>query len=227
MLYSFNEDLFIMRRLRLWFLVIFLGTLFSNAFAHVLLETKLTDSIYEPGDMISLSWSVVIEHDPVDWDLYYSTDGGESWEVIEEGIRLEILTYEWTAPDVESSRVMVQIVQDNEVMGDYSDYSDTFSITKEQLTAIGEIDETRFQLKFFPNPAVSQVDIHLTLISLSEIALSVHSPDGSLVETLVKSTLPSGNHHFLWSCDNKPAAVYFLRINVAGVIRTKPIYLVH
>jgi hypothetical protein len=196
----------------------------TNLFGHVDLETKLTDSIFSPGDEIKLEWLVVIEHDPIDWDLYYSIDGGETWEVIEEGIRLERLDYVWKAPDVESSRMMVQIVQDNDIMPDYSDYSDTFTITSEQLTPVYDLPTSSFRLSTFPTPTNGRLNIDLVLKEHQMIHLDIMNTSGQKVdEILTGEKFQQGEYKLYRDLSQLKPGLYFLRIEIDGLSFSRPI----
>ncbi|MCB0668042.1 MAG: hypothetical protein KDC80_19580, partial [Saprospiraceae bacterium] len=108
--------------------------------AHVVLETRLTNASFEPGQTIGITWFILVDHDQIDWNLYFSQDGGDSWEPIEEGLPIEQLSYDWIAPHLESDKMLVQIVQHNNVTENYFDISDTFKIHSVEFTPIFDFD---------------------------------------------------------------------------------------
>ena len=34
------------------------------------------------GDTIKIEWHYIILHNPIDWDLFFSSDGGGKWQSI-------------------------------------------------------------------------------------------------------------------------------------------------
>ncbi|MCF8379634.1 MAG: T9SS type A sorting domain-containing protein [Bacteroidales bacterium] len=100
---------------------------FFSAEAHVALTTPTGGETFIPGQTISISWQVVISHNTLNWDLFFSTDGGATWNIIQADISEAALSYEWTVPDINTNQAKIRVVQDN-VDSDYSDDSDNFTI---------------------------------------------------------------------------------------------------
>jgi hypothetical protein len=55
----------------------------SAAKAHVALDYPVGGETFNQGDTVNVQWHIVIPHDLQNWDLYFSDDGGATWQVIE------------------------------------------------------------------------------------------------------------------------------------------------
>ena len=117
-------------------LVATLGLTSLSAQAHVNLTAPDGGEVLAAGSTIQIEWTVAIEHNLLNWDLWYSIEGPNGpWTVIEEDIAPGDGTagaqhaYDWLVPDAPSTRVRVRVRQDNSG-GDYDDVSDgDFTIT--------------------------------------------------------------------------------------------------
>ncbi len=96
-------------------------------FGHVSLLNPQGGETFTAGEAVQINWQEVIAHNTENWDLYFSQDGGQTWEVIEEDISYSQLTYDWMVPDVATTQAQVKVVQDNPGT-DYEDASDNFTI---------------------------------------------------------------------------------------------------
>ena len=107
--------------------LILLFALGLQAYGHVELIRPQGGEVFTVGEEVQVEWKVIIPHDSQNWDLLFSPDGGQSWEAIQTDISIDVLTYNWTVPDVATSQGRIQIVQDNSSM-DYADTSEDFTI---------------------------------------------------------------------------------------------------
>ena len=101
---------------------------FQLAHGHVALDNPGGGETFYYGQTVVIQWHIVIEHDTENWDLYFSSDGGENWEPIELDIPFEQLTYSWTVPELPTTEGVVRIVQDNLLDMDYEHQSTDFTI---------------------------------------------------------------------------------------------------
>ncbi|MBK8503696.1 MAG: hypothetical protein IPL46_16680 [Saprospiraceae bacterium] len=58
------------------------SSMLTSLQAHVVLETRLTDAHFKPGDIITINWSILVEHDQIDWVLFFSSDGGDTGNLL-------------------------------------------------------------------------------------------------------------------------------------------------
>jgi len=91
------------------------------------------------GQMFTIQWRPEVEHETVDWDLWYTTDDPEqssqpNWITIAENLPLgdptenSVHTFQWLVPQQNAAAAWVRVRQDNEVPDDeaedYYDVSD-------------------------------------------------------------------------------------------------------
>ena len=113
-------------RQRAFFL--FMGVLVSIQLqAHVELNYPEGGETHHPGDIITITWTQTIAHNTLNWDLFYSVDGGVSWIILKEDIAVEARSYQWFIPDVNTAKARIRVVQDNEG-GGYESGSQNFTI---------------------------------------------------------------------------------------------------
>lgn len=138
-----------MNRIKLLLVTLFL-ILAGASQAHVELIYPQGGETFTPGEVVTIEWNILIQHNTLNWDLYYSMDAGESWNPIEEDIPYENLTYDWIVPGDSTNKARIRIVQDN-VGTDYSDQSENFTIAP--TTGIGE--GTMSSVQIYPNPVIT------------------------------------------------------------------------
>lgn len=99
----------------------------SNSIAHVVLDSPVGEENYDPGQTVNIKWHLRIAHPQDNWDLFFSTDGGSTWQELALDLPVTQLSYSWTAPDIETSQAKIKIVMDN-VGANYEAESNNFSI---------------------------------------------------------------------------------------------------
>lgn len=129
--------------------------LILQAQAHVNLVYPQGGETFTAGETVNIQWEIVIPHNTLNWDLYFSDDGGNTWEALALDIPLDSLSYQWIVPDSETSQARIKIVMDNDG-NDYSDASDDFSIAV--ITGISEFHKEN-GIKVFPNPMVENATV--------------------------------------------------------------------
>jgi hypothetical protein len=111
---------------RILFLILMLG-FSSRMFGHVALDYPVGGETYIQGQAVTIQWHIVAFHMQLNWDLYFSSDGGDTWEPIQLDIPVDTLHYTWIVPAVVTSQGRIKIFQDN-VEHDYLDVSGDFNI---------------------------------------------------------------------------------------------------
>lgn len=119
----------------------------SAAHAHVYLLAPNGGEVFRVGDRVQISWEVFIEHNQLDWDLWYSTVSKQGpWTEIAFDLPTgdptagSIHEFTWTVPDAVARRGWVRVRQDN--MGvDYEDVSDTGFEIIEAPACVADFDE--------------------------------------------------------------------------------------
>ncbi len=199
----------------------------GRASAHVTLDNPLGGEVYVVGSTVTIKWHVEVEHDQQDWDLYFSTNGGATWERIELNLPIVQNTYQWVVPNRVTMRAQIRIVMDNQLNTDYDARSGDFTI--EAIgTAIEEAGEPpeRFGLSpGFPNPFRTSATIAFALPRTGPVVLAVFDLAGRNVETLEDGILPAGRYRVRWSASGLSGGVYLYRLTAGGHTETR--MLVH
>lgn len=107
----------------------------ASLFAHVELDSPIGGETFVAGSTVEIEWHPSIEHDTIDWDLWYSTvsDSGP-WQVISEDLPVVSPAegtphlYDWLVPAIVDSTVWLRVRQDNDQHSDFYDESNSFSI---------------------------------------------------------------------------------------------------
>jgi hypothetical protein len=137
------------------FTVFLLGSSLT-LFAHVELDNPKGGETFVGGSTVTIQWHITISHVTLNWDLLYSSDGGGTWEYIQENIPAGALSFQWHVPSLSTTQARISIIQDNEGM-DYQDESTNFTI--QSTTSIPTI--ANFEVMVYPNPASDMLTIDL------------------------------------------------------------------
>ncbi len=101
--------------------------LVGSAKAHVVLDFPLGGETFTAGDTVNIQWHIQIQHDLQNWDLFFSPDGGITWQVIQLDLDPSVLNYQWVVPRVATQQGRIKIYMDN-TGADYQDESGDFTI---------------------------------------------------------------------------------------------------
>jgi hypothetical protein len=127
-----------MRHLRLGIFVTF-ALFFSGvtASSHVALDYPIGGATFDEGDTVNVQWHIVIPHDLQNWDLYFSDDGGSTWQPIELDLPPAQLSYDWIVPGIATEQGRVRIYMDNSGT-DYEDQSEDFTVMALTIPTLSE-----------------------------------------------------------------------------------------
>jgi hypothetical protein len=152
-------------------------------------------------------------------DIYWSSDLGETWDVVVEGTA-DDEEFAWLVPDVESGRCLLMLVavdERDEVMG-LEVMAKPFGIGI-TVTSVEEELPARFALlPAAPNPFLAGTSLRFDLPEPAKVTLRLFAIDGSLVRTLARNAeYPAGKHAVAFDGRNDRgqrirSGVYFLRI---------------
>lgn len=109
------------------FVILAVVILVNFANAHVALDYPVGGETFTAGDTVNIQWHIQIQHNIINWDLYFSPDGGLTWQVIQLDIDPSVLNYLWIVPRLETQQARIRIYMDN-VGTDYQDESGNFTI---------------------------------------------------------------------------------------------------
>jgi len=184
-----------------------------TALAHVELDYPQGGETFSPGEVVKVKWHVIIEHDPIDWDLYFSSDGGETWELLS-SMPVMQLEYDWTVPEEYTEAGRIKIVQDNDTQDDYDDISDDFTV-EAATTPVELEDNLNFKLlSNFPNPFHSNTTIQFELPEKSHVILTLCDLQGRKIKTLLDEETPAGRHPFVFQRNGLTEGYYIYRIKI-------------
>jgi len=210
--------------------VIFLFSVFVSfaSKGHPVLDFPTGGENFQAGEIITIQWHIAIEHEQEDWDLYFSPDGGQTWETIVSDLRPDELEYSWQIPEVDTFNGIIRVVMDNvDGVMDYDDISGGFSIESQgKVTGINEKPERELTLKNMPNPFNSQTQIHFKIMNTTHVTLSIYDSKGSKVEILLNRELPPGEYDYLWDGSQRSPGIYYYNLITTELKNTKRMVLV-
>lgn len=191
-----------------------------SASAHVNLTYPQGGGSFDPGTNVTIEWEVVIPHETQNWDLYFSPDGGATWEPIQLDLPVESLNYAWTVPAQATTMGMVRVVQDN-VGLDYSDESGLFTITG----SVGlDEQESTPGYAVYPNPAIDRIIISSENSLQGTATVNLQSLEGRAMKTTEISD-PGYRTEFQLDIGFLPPGVYLLTIDRSGERFTRKVII--
>jgi len=216
----------------LTFLVFILFVTFSEVHAHAELIYPVGGETFRPGDMITIKWKKLIDHGDNNWDLFFSSDGGQNWIEITLDIEETVLEYNWQIPFKETTSGRIKVVQDNASDADYNSESGKFTISSsikpgednpEIITSVESIPNINKEVSLtnFPNPFFSQTTIHVFIPKKSQIRLTVFSLTGKILFEKIDQISAAGSRNFVWENQGLSSGVYICRLQTDDQIITR------
>lgn len=98
-----------------------------HTYGHVTLISPKGTETLTVGELIQIEWEETISHETQNWDLLFSSDGGQTWDTLKADIDKGAASYSWTIPNIATTKAKIQIIQDNP-NSDYSGISNEFAI---------------------------------------------------------------------------------------------------
>jgi len=216
-----------------WLFVLILSSFIlpGNALAHVALIYPVGEETFQAGNVIIIQWQTEIYHGPSNWDLFFSSDGGSTWESIAVDLQESQMTYDWIVPNIDTDSAQIKVIQDNETGSDYPDASGNFMINSITGIEISEgilPDFTVFPA--YPNPFNSTTTIQYELNSPSEVSLRIYNILGKEIKTLVNNNQIPGFKSVVWDgSDNRSqvvaSGIYFYSLKVGNQVISRKVFL--
>ena len=208
------------------FSVVMVLLLSSKANAHVALNFPVGGEVFVAGDTLTIEWTLVVSHPQNNWDLFFSPDGGITWEKIKLDIDIPERSYQWVVPQLTIDEGRIRIYMDNVGEG-YTGTSENFSIRG----VVTVEDEEAFSRSFnlypnYPNPFNPSTTISFTLSNASHVSLLIYDIHGREVESLIEGIQPAGSHSIEWNASNLASGVYFYRLTADEFIQTRKMILI-
>ncbi|MCH9029986.1 MAG: hypothetical protein IH819_10325, partial [Bacteroidetes bacterium] len=82
------------------FKVLAIIILIGSAKAHVKPDFPVGSETFTAGDTVNIQWHIQVQHPIMNWDLYFSPDGGITWQEIQIDLDPSALKYLWEVPRV-------------------------------------------------------------------------------------------------------------------------------
>ncbi len=203
----------------------------NPVWGHVELVSPVGGETFYSGDKVNIRWQITIPHEQENWDVYFSSDGGVNWDIIESDLDPAETSYQWTVPQLETDQARIRIYMDN-VGTDYDDTSDDFTIRETQASVHlpGEYPKTLVLYSNYPNPFNPVTTFRYDLPVTSDVTLTIYDILGRNVRTLVQGIEEPGYKSEMWDgTDNLgeqvSAGVYLLRIEAGDFTQTRKMVL--
>jgi hypothetical protein len=199
--------------------LLFMGMVVSIQLqAHVELNSPLGGETYHPGETVTITWTEIVKHNSLNWDLFYSIDGGVSWIILKEDVPLEARSYQWFIPDIPTTKARIKVIQDNEG-GDYERASQNFTIA----TVTGILDPSKpAEIIVFPNPFTDFATLEFPIPINDKHTLSIYNTQG----VLVRSIKPGSSGKIKLRRGDLAAGHYFLQLREKRQIRATAKFLI-
>jgi hypothetical protein len=203
----------------------------TDSSAHVILDFPLGGETFTGSEKINIQWHVQIPHDQENWDLYFSDDGGASWQAIELDMETSQLHYQWTVPQITTEQARIRVIMDNTGQ-DYIDTSGDFKIQEANGLREAQTENPKTFALFanYPNPFNPLTFISYQLPVVSAVKLIVYDQLGNPVKILVDKTQPAGIHRVQWDGRNNlgnsiASGVYLYRLEAGAFTQVRRMVL--
>ena len=162
--------------------------------AHVAMVYPKGGEMVQAGGVLDIRWEIIIEHETLNWDLYFTLDDGASWFTIKEDIAVKSLGYSWEVPNINSKTVKIRVVQDNQ-LGDYDDITKNFTISG-STTSIAAHKEINLILDKHPVTDVINISTGVSrhkdvdIFSLQGQKVMHHSTSDEIISMNIQGLVP-------------------------------------
>ncbi len=89
-----------------------------------------------------------------------------------------------------------------------------------------EIAPTFDQISVFPNPVIENANIDFTLLQQSTVQLGVYNIIGKRVIEVYRGRMAAGKQNFSINTDDLESGVYFIHLDVDGILTTEKIHII-
>ncbi len=197
-------------------------------------ESPNGGEIWATGSLSVISWTASDEAGVDSVGIYYSLNGGGTYEVASSGEPNDS-HYLWEVPETPSDSVMVKVVAFDPSLNAGHDESDSlFAISSDIVDGPGAGPPRPGAVRFYgatPNPLTGRSEIAFYLPSDARVSLDVLDAAGRRVATLADGkVMRAGVRKILWdgagsSGDPLASGVYFCLLRTDSAVRSKKIIL--
>lgn len=171
-----------------------------------------------------IEWMATVDHGDSVWELYFSPDGGITWDTVATNIAKNRSSYNWRIPDtIVTTQGHIRVVQNNNMGQDYESTSMVFSINMATSLVENEIHSKKSIIleSAYPNPFNGSTVISFKLAKLSDVEVTIFDISGRNIEKLLQKQLAAGKHQLRWFPNRLPSGVYFYNIKTAESLQTR------
>ena len=204
----------------------------SNLSAHVELDYPEGGEIFFIGDTINIEWHILVNHNQENWDLFFSKDGGNTWQTIQLDLPVSQTVYQWVVPNTITDSAQIRIRMDN-VGANYEGYSANFTIEANVLgiTEESELPTILNLISNFPNPFNPSTTIKYELSQPSQVKVVIYNMLGKKIIQLYQGQKESGVHTIEWNGLDKfgntiSSGTYLYQVQAGHFVRTKKMLLI-
>ncbi len=208
-------------------LVVIISLILSeNTYSHVVLDYPIGGETFQAGEVVMLQWHVAISHGPANWNLFFSSDGGSTWEAIVLSLPEAQLIHDRTVPNITTDSGQVKVVQDNVTGEDYYDACGNFKIiTTTEINGYTHHGDKYILYSAYPNPFNNSILISFYLPTISRVQINIYNLLGHKLETVVNKEMSVGINQVRWNAEELPSGVYLYMLRSGEYIEVRKMVL--
>lgn len=217
-----------MKKLKPIILIFFVLIYFQKVSAHVILLYPIGGENFQVGQVVEIQWEIAIYHGSCNWDLYFSSDGGFTWEIVAQDLPETELTYNWTIQSLPTDSGRIKVTQDNVTWhANYSDSSENFTISiSTGIKHSKSLNENFMLYPAFPNPFNPSATIEYSISESGNVKLTVFNSLGEKVTALVNNFEEAGKHKVKFDATELSSGIYYYRIDARDRTAAKKMILI-
>ena len=172
------------------------------------LTSPVGGEIIEGDDFFDITWTSEIINDV---NIEFSSDGMNTWEVVESSLPAEDLSYTWFVPNIDSDNCFLRLASPG-LPNLYSVNQTPFVITETVGVEYIEVDDD-IRLAVFPNPVtdVATLQYSVTKDWGTNYKIEIYNTDGSMVYNKSGIIDTFGNQNLEINLQALDAGVYIIK----------------
>jgi hypothetical protein len=171
------------------------------------------------GTVVGLTWTPYPGTAPDHYDLWYSGDGGGTWNLVQGS--MTGTSYDWTTPSEPTEAGFLELVA-MDAQGPMGSWVSSPMVITTGVAGVEDELPTQFGLRLMgSNPVAGQARIELAMPERGSVDARVYDASGRLVRMLAGGEFEPGRHLLDWNATDQTGAsvgsgIYFVRMVVQG-----------
>ncbi|MCF8414162.1 MAG: C10 family peptidase, partial [Melioribacteraceae bacterium] len=196
----------------------------AREYGYVRLSAPNGGEILNSGSLYQISWETSgIEK----INLYYSSNNGSNWNLIQANVDGSLGSYNWQTPDVSSTEYMLKIESaENVSIYDISDSPFTISVISDLEKITEAIPEEWKLFQNFPNPFNPTTQIRFSVKEEGNTKLVVYNLLGQEITILFDKFATPGNYDVSFDASGLESGMYFYRLFSGSYLETRKMLLI-